>query len=262
MPRIIAKPDNLDDKNSDFSHELLETSVFLNSVPKSGTHLLKNIMRMFVPVNQQHKDDFIQFPNLKENRHAFLDKSNPVLSWGHLLFADTPSLLLKDVKHVLLIRDPYDWVLARARFFLSENFQANLEHLKSGRVPMDDFLNMMIFGIYNKVPTMEEIYTNNAVSWIGTSAKVIKYEDLVSHIKNLESASSEAFFKDLLRHCGIKLPEDWKERVKVGSDRSQSGTARENLDLDNLDIPNELPEMQKRLVDYAAPGLRQLLGYS
>ena len=37
---------------------------------------------------------------------------------------------------------------------------------------MDDFLNMMIFGIYNKVPTMEEIYTNNAVSWMGTSAKV------------------------------------------------------------------------------------------
>ena len=67
---------------------------------------------------------------------------------------------------------------------------------------------------------------------------------------------------DLLKHCGVKLPEDWKERVKVGSDRSQSGTARENLDLDNLDIPNELPEMQKRLVDYAAPGLRQLLGYS
>ena len=262
MPRIIAKPDNLDDKNSNFSHELLETSVFLNSVPKSGTHLLKDIMRMFVPINQQHKDDFIQFPNLKENRHAFLDKSNPVLSWGHLLFADTPSLLLKDVKHVLLVRDPYDWVLARARFFLSENFQANLDHLKSGRAPMDDFLNMMIFGIYNKVPTMEEIYTNNAVSWMGTSAKVVKYEDLVLHVKNLEASSSEVFFKDLLKHCGIKFPEDWKERVKVGSDRSQSGTARENLDLDNPNIPNELPETQKRLVDYAAPGLRQLLGYN
>jgi hypothetical protein len=27
------------------------------------------------------------------------------------------------------------------------------------------------------------------------------------------------------------------------------------------DLPDELPEIQKRLVDYAAPGLRELLGY-
>ena len=27
--------------------------VFLNSVPKCGSHLLRNIIRMFVPVDQQ-----------------------------------------------------------------------------------------------------------------------------------------------------------------------------------------------------------------
>jgi len=261
MPRIITKPDNLDDRSIEFQQAALKTSVFLNSVPKSGTHLLKNILRMFVPVAQQHKSDFIQFPNLKENRHAFLDKENPVLSWGHLLFADTPSLLLRDIKHVLLVRDPYDWVLARARFFLSDNFQANLEHLKKGNAPINDFLNMMIFGIYNKVPTMEEIFTNNAVSWLGTNAKLIRYEDLLFHVKNLDDTVAESYFSELLMHCGIEQPNDWRERVKIGADRNQSATARENLDVDDQIIPDTLPDMQKQLVDYAAPRLRHLLGY-
>ena len=262
MPRIIAKPDNLDDRNLEFEQAALESSVFINSVPKCGTHLLKNILRMFVPVNQQHKQDFIQFPNLKENRGAFLDTKNPVLSWGHLLFADTPSMLLRDVNHILLVRDPYDWVLARARFFLSDNFQAGLEHLKDGAVPMEDYLNMMIFGIYNKVPALQEIFLNNAVAWLGTSARLVHYEDIVFHVNNLNSPEAETYFKALFAQCGIEIPDDWKARIEIGADRSQSGTARENLDLKASDIPSELPEVQKHLVNVAAPGLRKILGYA
>lgn len=261
MPRIIAKSDNLDDRNLEFSQNRLRKPVFLNSVPKCGTHLLKNIMRMFVPVEQQHKADFIQFPNLKESRGAFLNEKKPMLSWGHLLFSDTPSLLLRNVNHILLVRDPYDWVLARARFFLSHNFQANLEHLKNGAVPIDDFLNMMIFGIYNKVPTLEEIFTNNAVSWLGTTARLVRYEDLLHHVENLDAPSARAYFSDLLAHCNIVLPDDWRARIEIGADRKQSGTARENLDIEADVIPIDLPDIQKQLVDYAAPGLRRLLGY-
>jgi hypothetical protein len=50
--------------------------------------------------------------------------------------------------------------------------------------------------------------------------------------------------------------------VKVGSDRRRSGTARENLTGVALEIPDKLPDRHRRLVDYAAPGLRQLLGYT
>jgi hypothetical protein len=57
------------------------------------------------------------------------------------------------------------------------------------------------------------------------------------------------------------LPDDWRERVLVGSDRKQSGTARENLAGLNEVIPDTLPDKQKQMVDYAAPGLRALLGY-
>jgi hypothetical protein len=57
------------------------------------------------------------------------------------------------------------------------------------------------------------------------------------------------------------MPTDWRERVLIGADRRQSATARENLNAVEAELPDELPEAQKRLVNYAAPGLRELLGY-
>jgi hypothetical protein len=66
----------------------------------------------------------------------------------------------------------------------------------------------------------------------------------------------------LLNTCGIVRPDDWKERVRIGADRKQSGTARENLTGELSRIPTELPEAQKRLVDRSMPGLRKLLGYA
>ena len=165
--------------------------------------------------------------------------------------------------HFVQVRDPYNWVLARARFFLSDSFQGALEHLKGGSVSVEEVLNMMIFGIHKKAPTLYEIFTHNAVSWLGTKAKLLRMEDLLLHVKNLDKLEAEAFFVQLLQDCGIsELPDDWRERVKVGSDREQSGTARENLVGGGMfDLPDELPDMQKRLVNYAAPGLRAILGY-
>lgn len=261
MPRVIATPDNLNERNPEFVQKPLTQPFFLNSVPKSGSHLLKNIVRMFVPVEQQYDVDFIQYPTL-EQHHKVFSATPPKLSWGHLLFADSSSILLKDVCHLVLVRDPYDWVLARARFFLSENFQAGLEHLKYGRTDINDFLNMMIFGIHNRFPTMNEIYLNNAVAWQGTSAKFVKYEDIIASLKSLDSESSKTFFQDLLAFADVELPQDWKERILIGSDRKQSGTARENLDQKGPAVPSRLPEAQKALVDYACPGLRSILGYA
>jgi hypothetical protein len=49
--------------------------------------------------------------------------------------------------------------------------------------------------------------------------------------------------------------------MRVGSDRNQSGTSRENLTGVGIDLPDRLSERHRALVDYQAPGLRKLLGY-
>ncbi|MDG6097869.1 hypothetical protein EXU34_10460 [Alteromonas sp. ZYF713] len=261
-PRIYAKSDNLNDLNADYEQTPLQQGVFLNSVPKCGTHLLRNIFRMFVPVEQQYHNDFIQFPTLPKNMAAF-DPASPKLSWGHLLFSDQSALALSTVKQVLIVRDPYDWVLARARFFLSDTFQAQLDHLKSGKLTIEEILNMMIFGIHQRVPDLKDIFTHNGVAWLGTGVKLVRYEELISHLNDLNSKRAEAYFTDLLSVLGInELPDDWQQRVATGSDRKQSGTARENLKEVSYEIPATLPPAQRLLVDFAAPGLRQILGYN
>lgn len=261
MPRIVAKADNLNQLNANFKQQRIQVPVFLNSVPKCGTHLVRNVMRMFVPVEQQYHQAFIQHAILRDHQVAF-SEAMPHLSWGHLLFSDESAIVLRHVQHVVQVRDPYDWVLARARFFLSDTFQGSLEHLKGGNVSVEEVLNMMIFGIHNKAPSLNEIFTHNAVSWAGTKIRMLRFEELLGHVRNLDQPEAEAFFAELLRDCALgDLPDDWRERVRIGSDREQSGTARENLVGGTLDVPDTLPEIQKQLVDYAAPGLRKVLGY-
>lgn len=261
MPRITMMKDNLNERNVEFAQAPLTQPVFLNSVPKSGTHLIRNIMRMFVPVEQQYHATFIQHPILRQHGVPAFDPRRPMLSWGHLLYSDDAAMLLKTARTVLMVRDPYDWVLARARFFMSENFDGMTNHLKGGRIDTNDLLNLMIFGIHDKAPGMEEIFRHNAVCWLGTKAYVIRYEDMVKHLKQIESRQAELYFAGLFDACGISMPEDWRTRVAIGADRKQSATARENLD-GATDLPDELPDTQKKLVDYAAPGLRALLGYA
>lgn len=262
MPTITMRMDNLNERNTEFVQTPLTTPVFLNSVPKCGTHLFRNIMRMFVPVTQQYHPVFVQIPNLRQHGPVAFDPKSPKLSWGHLLFSDDSAALTRTARQVLLVRDPYDWVLSRARFFLSENFEGNTEHLKSGVFSMEQILNLMIFGIYRKAPPMEEIFRHNGVAWLGTSAYLIRYEELVAAVKAIDTPAAETYFRKLFDACAMTLPDDWRERVIIGSDRKQSSTARENLSGDVLDLPQELPEAQKRLVDYAAPGLRAALGYA
>ncbi|MDP3740457.1 MAG: hypothetical protein Q8R02_23935 [Hyphomonadaceae bacterium] len=260
MPRITLEKDNLDEQNKTFVQTPLKQALFLNSVPKSGTHLLRNIMRMFVPVEHHYTAAFIQIAQLRAHVAAF--SPNPwKLSWGHLLFDDEPAVLMKDVRKVLLVRDPYDWVLARARFYLSENFDGRLEHLKGGRVNIEDILNMMIFGVHKKAPSLEETFRYNACAWLGTGVYLIRYEDLMQAVKSPDIPASERYMLDLFAACGIDAPTDWRERVRIGSDRKQSSTARENLRPTGVNVPDELPDTQKQLVDYAAPRLRKLLGY-
>ncbi|PKP87041.1 MAG: hypothetical protein CVT78_07800 [Alphaproteobacteria bacterium HGW-Alphaproteobacteria-17] len=260
MPEVMVKADTLDSENQRFAQTPLRQPVFLNSVPKSGSHLLRNIVRMFVPVEQQYSAAFIQWPNLQQHRDAF-DPARPQLSWGHLFFADASTIETAPARRILLYRDPYDWVIARARFFASEQFSGNMDFFKTGALTVDELLTMMIFGLPGKAPSLNDIYELNAAAWLGARVHVVTYEDLVTHVGDLDNPAAESFFASLLDACGIARPDDWRERVRIGADPAQSGTARTNLTGIALDFPEILGDRHRALVDYQAPGLRALLGY-
>ncbi len=261
MPEIMVRPDNLDAENARFEQTELRQPVFLNSVPKSGSHLLRNILRMFVPVGQQYSTDFIQWGNLQQHRAAF-DPRAPKLSWGHLFFADASAIETAPARRILLYRDPYDWVIARARFMLSEQFFGNVDHLRSGMVTADELLTMMIFGLPGKLPSLNDIYELNAAAWLGARVHVVTFEELHRHVSALDTPEAETFFAALLDASGIAMPADWHERIRIGADRQQSATARENLTGVAIELPEKLGPRHRSLVDYQAPGLRSVLGYN
>jgi hypothetical protein len=263
MAAIVSSvPDTLNEQVRRFAQTPLRQSAFLNGVPKCGTHLLRNVVRMFVPVEQHYDREFIQIPNLQQHMAA-LDAARPQFSVGHMLFADISVTALRRARHVILVRDPYDYVLARTRFSLSDQFNhPHLNHLKGGAVSVEEMLNMMIFGIPGKGPALREVFMFHAVAWMGTGAALVRYEDILENLGRLQSPEAEAYFSALLGGFGIgPLPQDWRERVRIGSDRAHSATARERLS-GGMSVPAELPEMQKQLVEHAAPGLRSLLGYA
>ncbi|ODT63925.1 MAG: hypothetical protein ABS77_02265 [Phenylobacterium sp. SCN 69-14] len=260
--KVISRPDTLGAEVQKFSHTPLRRTAFLNSVPKCGTHLLRNIVRMFVPPQQHYDREFIQIPNLEQHKAA-LHPQRPMFSVGHLLFADISLMALKHANNVVLVRDPYDYVLARTRFNLSDQFDhPQQNHLKNGAVSVEQMMNLVIFGIPGRGPALREVFLFHAVAWMGTGVHVVRYEDIVANLNRLDSAEAESFFADLLARFGIDaLPSDWRKRVRVGADRRHSATAREHLSSGQT-IPESLPDTQRKLVDHMAPGLRELLGYA
>ncbi len=261
MTRIRLAPDSLDTENRKFLQVPLSQSLFLNSVPKSGTHLLRNIMRMFVPVEDHYKAHFIQWGNLQQNLVAFAP-DRKMLSWGHLLFSDASAVETAAVRKIILVRDPYTWVLARARFFVSEQFGDNSVLVKNGELSVDALINLMIFGIHQKAMGLRDMYGYNALGWLGAGTTMLRYEDLVQAVRGIDTAEGEVYFMALFEAAGLtSVPNDWRERARIGADRKQSGTARENLSEGPIAIPDALTDHQKAMVDYEAPGLRKILGY-
>jgi len=259
--RINVQPDTLDDENRKFVQQALQQPLFLNSVPKSGSHLLRNIVRMFVPVESQYQAEFIQYHFLQQHLAAF-DRTANRLSWGHLFYLDASRAAVRGVRHIVLVRDPYDWVLAQARFVASNEFQVpGLDQYKRPDVPVEALLNLVIEGIKPQLAPLQITYHFNAVAWLDAGVHLVRYEELVAALRELEQPAAAQYFKRLLDACGIECPDDWRDRVRIGSDRKQSGTARENLTGAGGRIPSTLPDFQKQMVDQAYPGLRAKLGY-
>ncbi|CAN5802786.1 hypothetical protein BH11PSE1_BH11PSE1_28860 [soil metagenome] len=193
---------------------------------------------------------------------AALNPNRPQFSVGHLLFADISLMALKHANQVVLVRDPYDYVLARARFSLSDQLDhPELNPLKNGAVSVEQMMNLMIFGIPGKGPALREAFTFHAVAWLGTGAELVRYEDIIGHLKDLDAPAAETYFEGVLAKFGIAITDDWRDRIRVGSAREHSATSREKLS-GAMALPEVLPDAQKKAVDFMAPGLRELLGYA
>lgn len=252
------------DQSRAFWKQEVHNNVFLNSMGKAGTHLVKNILMAFLPEYQLrnfYKYAIAYNPNNGPLRPFFPEGENTAF-WGHLPCCLETEDSVRDCKHIILVRDPYTFVLAKERFLFAEETQnevVNKAVQKSSNV-----LKQIIAGGLGPVPPLRVIY-DQYVMWLGSGAKFVKYEDVVSSVANIDSPEAETFFSDFFKFIGIEnLPEDWRERVSLMSNPSLSPTYRDNLtykSFSGFPYKKELDQEYKDLIDYTCPNLRTILGY-
>jgi hypothetical protein len=269
--------------NSGFSHKSITNPIALITIPKTGTHLLSPIFEMFVPTDQQ--DVPLQRQRGVKGGSVQKIHQGKVITdikymFGHLPFNSRSASALSMTKKLILVRDPYAWVLAAARH-LSVLVSSGSPVLRPKAEQKDtqfiethsalgphDLIALLIAGNPNSAQLLtkgiKEVYLNWGINWIAAGAPFVRYEDImgmVAHVREGREAEARPYFENLFGEVGISLPEDWAERVIAGADPEKSGTARQNLKGDVSNIPDELTPMQKQLVDAYIPNVRNFLGY-
>ena len=189
-----------------FTFQALRNRIFVNSVPKCGTMLLRNIVLMFVPW-EQHYPSFVtaatptHLKALGSEQHNFFT--------GHMNHTPITSYLLKPFRHILIIRDPYAYVLSYARFFYTKQIYETTKlgkFVQDRNLPFDEVVPYIIRGWSfegESHPSVNNIYIHNAISWFGPKCKVVKYEELRENVRNINSAESEGYFGEILEFLGI-----------------------------------------------------------
>ncbi len=255
--------DLLEAANRSFQQTPLSQSVVLSSVPKCGTLLLRNILLMFVPWEQIHLP-FITDSNVFEA----LPTRTPQLLTGHLTRSPATAVLLRGHRLLVLVRDPGDSVLAHARFMFSEqmaNTCALGAYARHHMLSLDEIIPFIITGwrlqfgdLRDDHPSVAQMFVNFALAWVD-QVFLVRYEELLRMTACVESEEAYRYFERLLGACGIVLPDDWRERVTVGSNRALSGS-----DSGRFDVRGDrrhLTEREMLLLSAVAPGIIELLGY-
>jgi hypothetical protein len=252
----------------------------LNSVPKCGTMLLRNILTMFIPWDAIYWD-FITHrrgrfhggdPRELPGHHRFI--------CGHMQYSTESAQALAGYQKILLIRDPRTQVLSYANFlFGTDRYEASAlgRHLQDNNRTFDDAVTAVIDGwprggtlsIRHLWPSkrtvvhgsVDQAFRQIARKWEPEAHLVVRYEDLVAHVRDLETPEARRYFETLLKCIDLELPDDWIDRVQAGADPAISSTASENVGI----VPDRRKSMtpeQERHLELRAPGLRAALGYA
>lgn len=110
--------ERISEANSRFKHKPITNPIVLITVPKTGTHLLSPIFEMFVDKEQQDvplQRQRRMTGGSNERIHQGRVITDIKYMFGHLPFSAKSASALSVTKKLVLVRDPYDWVLSAAR---------------------------------------------------------------------------------------------------------------------------------------------------
>lgn len=167
--------------------------LFVNSLPKSGTYLLHNILS-----NSSCVFDYGNFiasrPTLtyKKREFSYLKKMfknafKNEFCLGHLEYSDEANLFFtdSDIKMILLVRDPRDVVISESEYLTHSNIYHKLHKYFKNLSSKQERINLAIHGnSYLRNCDVEFLPINKRyqcyLDWIRKyDCLLVKYEDLV-----------------------------------------------------------------------------------
>jgi hypothetical protein len=209
--------------------------IVVNSLPKSGTVLTRNILMGFYGTTATHPGT-LGWREYGRSRSVFSDLCEPHHRFiiGHFPYHEISNDFIRSVPHplrmIIVIRHPLDNCYSLARHY----FRPGMPHeiakvLRERQVSFEDAVGYCITGLSENGNQVQSVNTRfeRFLTWRdqGIETLTITYESLVAAIRDLEAGADRVpFFETLFKFCGISAPADWRARVSAMSDPSLAWT--------------------------------------
>lgn len=233
----------------------------INSHPKSGTHLVRNLV-LHLNAEAVHQEIlfFDKFPA------ALSAGKNPAIYVTHLPFStlSRAKIDLSDVRFVLLLRNPAAIALALARAFYDVNTTRAdhlflREHASFEEIVTDVICGYSCQGLHFAplVETLREV----AVEWQEQANFVLRFEEITAGMEAGDDALV-AYFAPMLNAMFEAVPADAAARIRAAASPAISATySRTTVSPYDKFGPGDVYALVPREAGQSLRQLAMLLGY-
>ena len=195
----------------------------VNSHPKSGTHLLKNILLHFssAAVHQEmlFYDTFAP---------AFIGENNSQIYTAHLPYSMCSTAMgdAGNVQSILLLRHPCAIALALARAFYDVNTTRPDHLFLRERDSFEEIVRKVVCGYECaglEFGPLAASLSEFCLEWQGKVRFTVKFEDIVAKLRGADDELL-AYFQPILEAIFEAIPADAALRIRAGSSTAISAT--------------------------------------
>ena len=234
----------------------LQEPVFCLTVPKSGTHLLANVIRALIGAENVYPGVVTASILLQADFTV-----EPKVYVGHVRYHLEASRVMGSAPKILLCRDPRDVVVSFCDFFYNRAAPDPLnQFIQSNAVSASEALSIAILGgrlLNTEYLDCMTLFTEYHIRWLPLASLAVRYEDLL--LTDGDRERCLAAVRSILDVIGIEMNHDEiAERVVEGSDPSKSATFYQGRTGRWREYFSPAHVLQFKSV---APNLVSLLGY-
>lgn len=208
--------------------------ILLNSIPKSGTHLLETLF-LNLPV-VRHNGGRTIMGNAHDGSALYAIKSIEKLKNGqfapsHIQYTDEIKLSLRDrnVKMLQMIRDPRDILVSHVNYISGVDKSHRCYSYISSLGSYEDRLLAVLFGVPGIIEPFRDVCFK-FLPWVSDECVLtIKFEDLIGAEGGGAASRQLEVISDILDYMELRVGGDVKERLANAVCDKKSSTFNKGL---------------------------------